>query len=236
MLIYIKMKLKEIFAKLNLKKIAEEYESGMQQGTGVEVHDKLAQDQLEKRISGLEARVSKAFPSRKRRAARWAGSIGLAAFIFFSGHHLAMKKANVELSSVHNDIGILYKLKGEYNKAAYQYLRSIELDSTNKYVYHNLGTLYLDVSGDYAKAEQYIKKAIELRPDYAPSHKSLGDVYFRLKRYEMAEAEYRKAVDIDPALVDAYTGLGAVCDLLGKKDDAEKYRRIAGELSNKAKR
>lgn len=187
-------------------------------------------DEFEKKISEMEKRLKKSGHSGIKKAAKLAAGISLATLIFFSGGYLARKQVMNDLSAVHNDIGILYKLRGEPNKAAYQYQRSIELNDKNIYVYHNLGALYLDVSDDYQKAEQYLKKAIELRPDYAPSYVALGDAYLRQKRYDEAEVQYNEAIKIDGNNANARRNLGELYKLVGKTEQAETQFRIAEEL------
>jgi len=64
---------------------------------------------------------------------------------------------------------------------------------------------YLDTYGwiffklkDYKKAEDFIKKSLELRDDSSVVNEHLGDVYMALNRKDSARKYYQKALDHDP--------------------------------------
>lgn len=73
-----------------------------------------------------------------------------------------------------------------------------------------------------------VRKAIELRPNYAEAYLLLGDL---LTKGDEREAAFRKAIELDPKLVDAYYYLGMQLENI-KKDEktAEEAYRTAIEI------
>ena len=79
-----------------------------------------------------------------------------------------------------------------------------------------------------------VRKAIELKPDYAEAYLLLGDLLGVGKgSEEESAAAYRKAIELDPKLLDAYKYLGK--RLEGQKDDkgAEEAYRTAMQIDPK---
>ena len=54
-------------------------------------------------------------------------------------------------------------------------------------------------AGDYQGCIDAAKKALELKPDYAPAYNNIGSAYNILKNYKEAKAALLKAVELDPA-------------------------------------
>lgn len=93
--------------------------------------------------------------------------------------------------------------------------------------YNSLGYYNLAV-GDYAKAEDYLKRYRFLAPDQANPYDSLGEFYATVGRYEEAEESLKKALQIKPDFYPSEGHLGTVA--VGRGDvraAAEHYRRAA---------
>ncbi|QQG42506.1 MAG: hypothetical protein HYW15_03300 [Candidatus Giovannonibacteria bacterium] len=74
-------------------------------------------------------------------------------------------------------IGILRKFLGDYEGAslAWQYATLIR---PNDYIaFSNLGDLYHYYLHDFPKAEKYLRKAVDVKPDYVAGYKNLFDLY-----------------------------------------------------------
>ena len=63
------------------------------------------------------------------------------------------------------------------------------------------------------------KKALELKPDYAQAHSSLGLLYWRQNDHPRALAEFRQAVMCDPDLAEAHYNLGLALAQSRKLDE-----------------
>ena len=74
-------------------------------------------------------------------------------------------------------VGILRKYSGDYEGAslAWQYATLIR---PNDYIaFSNLGDLYHYYLHAFPKAEKYLRKAVDLKPDYVAGYKNLFDLY-----------------------------------------------------------
>jgi len=75
--------------------------------------------------------------------------------------------------------------------------------------------------GDYARGEDYLKKAISFGPLNAKAYANLGTLYAMTRNYEEALRQFKTALGIRPQLVEVQPNL-AQCYLdLGRPQDAE---------------
>jgi len=93
--------------------------------------------------------------------------------------------------------------------------KAIELDATNHLAYHAYGRwhrrmdeiggakrvfgsiLYGSIpKGSYAESEKYLRKAIELHPEYINHYLELGRTLLALKRYDEATESFQKVIDM----------------------------------------
>jgi tetratricopeptide (TPR) repeat protein len=100
------------------------------------------------------------------------------------------------------------QIKAEIDKA-------IALDPNNDLAYHALGRWHRRIAeiggaerffgsilfgsipkGTFAESEKYLKKAVDLKPDYVNHHLELGLTYVSLKKYDQAAQEFQKAIDL----------------------------------------
>ena len=72
--------------------------------------------------------------------------------------------------------------------------------------YSNLGNTYKYL-GDYEKAIDFHKKALEINSKYADGHFNLGTAYDQLGEFEKAQEFYKKAITIDSSHSDANSNL-----------------------------
>lgn len=100
------------------------------------------------------------------------------------------------------------QIKAEIDKA-------IALDPQNDLAYHALGRWHRRMAeiggaqrffgsilfgsipkGSFEESEKYLKKAVELKPEYVNHRLELGITYVSLKRYDLAAQEFQKAIDL----------------------------------------
>jgi len=103
------------------------------------------------------------------------------------------------------------KVKAEAEKA-------IELDPANDLAYHTLGRWHRRMAeiggakralgsliygsipkGTYEESEQWLKKAVELKPDYINHHLELGRTYVAMKKSSLAEEEFKRCLELPEA-------------------------------------
>ncbi len=100
------------------------------------------------------------------------------------------------------------QIKAEIDKA-------IALDANNDLAYHALGRWHRRIAeiggakrffgsilygsipkGSFAESEQYLKKAVEMKPEFVNHRLELGITYVSLKKYDLAAQEFQKAIDL----------------------------------------
>jgi Flp pilus assembly protein TadD len=89
---------------------------------------------------------------------------------------------------------------------------------------------------DYAKAVEAYRKAIELRPNVAATHRNLGDALVKLGRPREARVAYQRAVTLTDADLkvnpsDALALASSAVFLAKAGDGAEAERRLSRALS-----
>jgi Flp pilus assembly protein TadD len=75
-----------------------------------------------------------------------------------------------------------------------------------------------------------LEKARRREPDKASIREALGIAYFRLGRYEAAEAEFRAALEISPVDDYAHYALGRSLEKLGRTKEANAHYKLARSL------
>jgi len=75
--------------------------------------------------------------------------------------------------------------------------------------HNNLGDLYAR-HGEYKKAIEEFKKAVELKPNYGDAYHNLANVYHQINRDDLAEENYKKALEFNHNLWQSYQNLAAI--------------------------
>ena len=84
--------------------------------------------------------------------------------------------------------------------------------------------------GMAAQATVPLEKAKALEPEKASIREALGIAYFRIHRYDAAEAEFRKMLDLSPADDYAHYALGRCLEKQGKDAEANGHYKLASSL------
>ena len=118
---------------------------------------------------------------------------------------------------------------GEFQKAVEFFNQAIEKDPNYALAYSGLADTYslFEAYGEF-RAKDYLPqakraalKALELDPDLAEAHASLGEVIFYWD-YDWAGAEkaYKRAIELDPKYATAHLWYGELLSLSGRHDEA----------------
>ncbi len=81
------------------------------------------------------------------------------------------------------------------------------------------------------EARQDAQRAIEIYPNYAAAHATLGMIALQEQKPDDATAELERSVKLDPNSPTAYLALGAAYNLMGRYDDALRALASADRLS-----
>jgi Flp pilus assembly protein TadD len=83
-----------------------------------------------------------------------------------------------------------------------------------------------------AQATVSLEKAKRLEPEKASIREALGIAYFRITRWDAAEAEFRKVLELSPVDDYAHFALGRALQKQGRTQEAEHHLKLARFLGN----
>ena len=108
---------------------------------------------------------------------------------------------------------------GNLSQAVKYYQYFINPGYKDHRIFSNYGKILKDL-GKLQDAELLIRKAIELKPDFAETHSNLGGILKDLGKLKEAELSYRKAIEINPNFTEAHYNLGGILIHLEKLKEA----------------
>jgi tetratricopeptide (TPR) repeat protein len=116
----------------------------------------------------------------------------------------------------------------EYLELAVHHLhKTVEIDSTYKFAWNNLGYITYLYLGKPDEGIRYMKRAVQIDPAYEKVHYNLGYAYKQMKAFDKAIVHLKKAAEINPEESSYLSELADACFNLGD------YNR-AIEISMKA--
>ena len=86
-------------------------------------------------------------------------------------------------------------------------------------------------TGMAAQATVPLEKAKKLEPDKASIREALGIAYFRLQRWNEAEAEFRAVLDLSPTDDYAHYALGRTLEKQGRAAEANGHYKLASSMN-----
>jgi len=134
---------------------------------------------------------------------------------------------------VHLWKGLCLWRNGDYKKAIDSYNRILELAPEFNVMYVSLAQAYAD-DEDYISASSMMRKSIALHPGQPEGRNLLGNIYFRMGKYEDALKEYEAMVEIkrDFRGYRAYLDLGQAYLLKGEEEKGKQLLKEYIELSD----
>lgn len=110
-------------------------------------------------------------------------------------------------------------MDNRFKEAFPLYERVLQLDSLNADALKNIGVIYSAV-GNQVGAEEYLKRALAIRPDDPQLYNNLGTIYSETGRLEEALTYHKKAVALDGTETLYRGNLGLAYTKLGQVDIA----------------
>jgi tetratricopeptide (TPR) repeat protein len=105
--------------------------------------------------------------------------------------------------------GNLYLNMTEYDKAAVQYQKAVDLDNESGEPLNQLGVLS-SRKEDFAKAIQYFEQALQRDSDNLKIKSNLAEAYLKGGKLDKAESQYKAILSITAKHVESEIGLGQV--------------------------
>ncbi len=123
-----------------------------------------------------------------------------------------------------------FHLQGNATEAAKYYQYFIDQGFQDYRILSNYGSILKDI-GNLQEAELLLRKAIEIKPNYAIAHNNMGLILQNLGKLKEAELSLHKAIELQPDFANAHSNLGNLLRELGNLKEAELSIRKAIELS-----
>jgi Flp pilus assembly protein TadD, contains TPR repeats len=108
-------------------------------------------------------------------------------------------KLNPKNANAYNQLGLIYKVKKQYELAISDFTKAIEFVPNNAYVYYNRGDTYF-ANKQYESAVADFSKSIELNPKFIKSYIRRGSAY-----YEIVTKAYFQSLEKNVPLTNIMT-------------------------------
>lgn len=133
-------------------------------------------------------------------------------------------------------LGAIKDVAGQSAEAVAFYERALAMNVSSAILHYLLAEALLkDASADAAKVEKHLRRAIELDPQIAAAHLSLGRLYVRQRRFAEAAVSLEKTVRLDANQAEAFYQLGQIYGRLKRADESRAALAKFKELSEREK-
>ncbi len=146
-------------------------------------------------------------------------------------HFLQYLREHTDDATAHYGLGRVYQMQQKIEDARREFARSVELKPVQTEAYYQLGQIALD-AGDDAQASAMFGKVVERMPDHGGALTGLGTLYYRQKKYALAQQYLVHACAAAPAYQPAHYYLGLTDARLGQKDASQQELALALKLTN----
>jgi tetratricopeptide (TPR) repeat protein len=120
---------------------------------------------------------------------------------------------------------------GDKAQALEAFRRAVTINPSNHEALNNVGILLLDDADRLSDAEAAFRRALEAKPDSAPSHSHLGLALKAQGRLDEALSAMHRALELDPNYAPAHNGLAIVLNEQGESEEAVTALRRAIEIT-----
>jgi tetratricopeptide (TPR) repeat protein len=83
-----------------------------------------------------------------------------------------IKEINPNTVNIYNSFGVLYRKKGDFKKALFNYKKAIVIHPDRARIHYNIGRLYIEMK-DPEMAKSYFVQALKLEPDFEDAREVL---------------------------------------------------------------
>tara|TARA_B100000315_G_scaffold135923_1_gene125187 strand:+ start:19003 stop:19770 length:768 start_codon:yes stop_codon:yes gene_type:complete len=132
----------------------------------------------------------------------------------------------------YSNLGYTYMALKEWNNAIQSFRMILNYPNITAphYVYNAIGWAYYE-KNEFNKSIEELKKAVELKNDYAVAHYNLGLSLLGLENFDHAFVEFKNAVKFQPELVQAHNQLALIYLKKNMKEEARKEFQKVMELA-----
>src|SRR5207247_270887 len=113
------------------------------------------------------------------------------------------------LAQVYSNLGVIYSERKDYDRAALEYERALDLDAQFPAAFSNLGHALLK-TGSYRRAVRLFSKSLRLYPTDVWALNNRGLAYVKLGKRQKARRAFEEALKIDPTFEQARRNLQGI--------------------------
>jgi ubiquinone/menaquinone biosynthesis C-methylase UbiE len=115
---------------------------------------------------------------------------------------------NINASSLNFffDSAIKNHQKNNFEEAEKLYKKVLEINSSHFFSIFHLASLFA-LKKQLVKAEEYLNKAITIRPNYVSAHNNLGGILLEQGKYYESLLSFQRATELDPKHINARNNL-----------------------------
>lgn len=140
-------------------------------------------------------------------------------------------KKDATYVEAYDNLGLVYRKMGKYDKAIENYEKSIELYPQGTMAYQNLAVVY-GLLKDYENEERVYKGIVERNPNSPEGYFGLANSYMMASKFDEALENAEKALDIYKGtdsnhLADGYYMVGLIHYYKGDGKTAKTYLKLA---------
>jgi Flp pilus assembly protein TadD len=163
---------------------------------------------------------------------QYAGSIALiVSIVAASSRWLDARRLNIAACLVVLTLGALtWKQSLNYHDRVALWQDTISKNQNCWMAELNLAVCLYE-QGDDASALPHVRRSLQIKPDHAEAHNTLGVIYARRGKAELATREYEEALRLGPYLASAHANYGVLLARTGKPRLAIPHFAAAAELS-----
>jgi Tfp pilus assembly protein PilF len=122
---------------------------------------------------------------------------------------------------IQNNLGTVYALLRQWDMAIVYFQKAADdvLYRTRHFAFLNLGAAY-HRKGEYRKAIESYKRALEFFPGYSTAYDHMGLSYEALEEWDRAMGAYQRSIEIDPESPVPHLRLGSLYLQLNRHQEA----------------
>jgi hypothetical protein len=122
----------------------------------------------------------------------------------------------------HKNLGAMYYLDHEYDKAKQEFLKAVEINFEEPMIHNNLGLIYMR-ENNFDKAKEEFELELKINPNYDNALFNLGLLYWGQNEKQKAAEMWLKTVLINPDHKDALKGLAVYYGEIGDREKSDYY-------------
>jgi serine/threonine-protein kinase len=117
-----------------------------------------------------------------------------------------------------------------FPKARDSATRAFQLDQNLAESHASLGMVSFAYDWDWKTAEQELKHALDLNPNYSEGHQLYAYYLTAMRRFEESLQQMQRSRELDPTSLSKVSGIGDVLNFMGRTNDALRQHEKALEI------